>query len=661
MRRFFTIFIAVLLCAALAAPAQLPAASSGDTPAQAAKHKGKKRCGKGKKRSHKSGKCVKTKKKKCAKGKRRSKKTGRCIPIPGKPGTPAPGRPRLEPFDYLKNLNLTVPKFKEFETISLNLPVPGGETMYVEVTKPKGATNVGVIMEASGYHGTLYGREGTRILPLPLNKNKEPLGLKGYFPQFGYAVLMMDLRGTGKSGGCLDHLGPNDKSDIKAVVEWAATQPWSNGRVGLVGHSYVGSTPQVAAAGNPKGLVTIVPSAGLAKIWDHQFHGGVPWNAQFLGPIEAYAQLAAQSDLPEQFSPVSEVSGNGPTGDGFGANLDDTGCGFTNTALNAGPSQYWGQVEAWHKARDHAKAAAEWPGHVFLVHGVNDQAARVTSMLWFGGRGARPGDKLWMGQWDHGIGCCPNQRGMQWTEALHAWFDRQLLQRDVDTGPPVEIYLNDQVTEPGAIPKRQEIYTSEGWPGPQKLIDFGAGGDGTLVQGKPGPEGSISFQGDPQGYATSTDDTGRAEFVTPPATQEMLFIGEPQLDLVVSTVGQRPDIVANLFDVAPSGEKRRISTFAINPLLRDSYESPSPVVPLLPMRMKAASWFIAHKWRPGHRLMLRVSASDDDHLPFGAVDARIEVLGGDDGTVLKLPQVDSPKYYKDAFPVGPPPKTGGPE
>ena len=656
MRRFFTIVLAVLLCAAVAAPAQLPAASDGP-PAQAAKHKGKKRCGKGKTRSHKSGKCVKAKKKKCAKGKRRSKKTGRCIPIPGKPGTPAPGRPRLEPFDYLKNANLTVPKFKDIETVVADFTSPDGTDIYVEVIKPKGATNLGVILEASPYHGTLYDRTGSRILPVPLGKDKKPLGLAGYFPQFGYAVVMMDLRGTGKSGGCLDHLGPNDQADLKAVVEWAATQPWSNGRVGMVGHSYVGSTPQFAAMSNPKGLVTIVPSAGLAAMWDHQFHGGVPWNAQFAGPYAGYSVLAMDADLP----PVGPHPQGGNTGDDFLGHPAQTGCGFTNLAANAGPSQYWGQVEDYHRERDATKQSIEWPGHVFLAHGVNDQAARITSMLWFGRRGARPGDKLWIGQWNHGIGCCPNQRGMQWTEALHAWFDRQLLQRDVDTGPPVEVYLNDQGTAAAAVPKRQEIYTSLGWPGPQKLIDFGAGGDGTLVQGKPGPEGSIAFQGDPQGYLTSTDDTGRAEFISAPATQEMLFVGEPQLELVVATIGQRPDIVANLFDVAASGEKRRISTFAINPLLRNGYDTVAPVVPALPMRMKAASWFIAHKLRPGHRLMLRVSASDADHLPFGAADPQIEVLGGDAGTVLKLPQVEAPKYYKDAFPVGQAPNTGGPE
>ena len=64
-------------------------------------------------------------------------------------------------------------------------------------------------------------------------------------------------------------------------------------------------------------------------------------------------------------------------------------------------------------------------------------------MDWFTRRGGRPGDKPWIGQWDHGSGCCPTRRGIQWTYALHAWFDKQLAQRDVDTGPPVELFMSD--------------------------------------------------------------------------------------------------------------------------------------------------------------------------------------------------------------------------
>ena len=45
--------------------------------------------------------------------------------------------------------------------------------------------------------------------------------------QRGYSYVMVDLRGFGGSSGCLDWGGPGEQSDVKAAVEWAASQPWS--------------------------------------------------------------------------------------------------------------------------------------------------------------------------------------------------------------------------------------------------------------------------------------------------------------------------------------------------------------------------------------------------------------------------------------------------
>ena len=174
------------------------------------------------------------------------------------------------PADYLKTKKLSPPVHATTRNV-VRLPAYDGAELYLEITRPTTAGRHPVILESSPYHGTLADRDGTRILPGPKDADGKPIGLTGYFAPRGYAVVMMDLRGTGRSGGCLDHLGPKDARDLKQVVEWAAAQDWSNGKVGMTGHSYVGSTPAVAAAQNPNGLATIVPSAGLASMYDHQF------------------------------------------------------------------------------------------------------------------------------------------------------------------------------------------------------------------------------------------------------------------------------------------------------------------------------------------------------------------------------------------------------
>jgi uncharacterized protein len=651
LARLFTLLVVVLTIVALAMPATVPAARGGAAPATSAKKKKKKATCK-----KKSTKKSKHKKKSCAKHKKKKRK--KKIGVPGTPAPPA--ALDLRPRDYTKITGLTQPVFTNIEKVTQMLPMADGTDIYLEISKPKGQNNLGVILEASPYHGTIYPRTGTRILPLPLGKDGNPLGLVGYFPPRGYAVVMMDLRGTGKSAGCLDHLGPKDQSDLKEVIEWAAKQPWSNGRVGMLGHSYVGSTPIIATKLNPKGLVTIVPSAGLPAMYDHQFQAGVPFNLQWAGPIEAYLDLSIIRELPPGLNSQDDPSGlviGGETGDDFGNHPQDTLCGAQQSAITAGPaSQYFGQEAQWHKDRDAAKEAAAWPGHVFLVHGTHDQAARISNMYWFTAR-HRDGDKLFIGQWDHGIGCCPNQRGIQWTEALHAWFDRQLLMKDVDTGPPVEAYLNDNSDDATSIGARKEIVTAAKWPLPSHMADFSTAASGALDEGAPGGGGSVTFTGDPQGFS-DPDATGNVAFMSKPFTKDMLFLGTPTLDLSVSTIGQRTDLIVNVYDVSGDGSKRRLSQFAMNPLLRNGIDQLAPVTPGQQMSLKPPGFPMAHHLKPGHVLMLRVQVSDPDKVPFGGIDPQVTVFYGQGGTILHVPDVDEPTYFPDTAPRGSKPAGG---
>src|SRR5919106_4523574 len=265
------------------------------------------------------------------------------------------------PVDYTKTEGLSQPAFADIMREQIYVPMADGKRLYVEVVRPRGAGRRPVILEASPYHGTLADRDGTRILPDPRDEEGRSIGLTGYFAPRGYAVVMVDLRGTGRSEGCLDHIGDADASDLKRIVEWAATRAWSNGRVGMTGHSYVGSTPSVAAAQRPQGLKTIVPSAGLASMYHHQFQAGVPYFLQWVGPMEAYEQLAIERKLPG--------------GDDFGNNMQETGCGLPNSSATAGEEQLSGAYNAWHAQRDHEAGVITAPIPIFLVHGVNDNAA----------------------------------------------------------------------------------------------------------------------------------------------------------------------------------------------------------------------------------------------------------------------------------------------
>ena len=67
------------------------------------------------------------------------------------------------------------------------------------------------------------------------------------FVEDGYAVAVVNVRGTGTSGGCFDMGGPREQRDQAHLVDWLARQPWGNGRVGMLGHSYPFYTSWMAA------------------------------------------------------------------------------------------------------------------------------------------------------------------------------------------------------------------------------------------------------------------------------------------------------------------------------------------------------------------------------------------------------------------------------
>ncbi|MFL5845307.1 MAG: CocE/NonD family hydrolase [Solirubrobacteraceae bacterium] len=74
----------------------------------------------------------------------------------------------------------------------------------------------------------------------------------------GYARINTDVRGSGKSGGALCLLCDREQQDVYDVVEGAAKQPWSNGKVALYGYSYSAITSLLGAAKQPPHLRAIV-------------------------------------------------------------------------------------------------------------------------------------------------------------------------------------------------------------------------------------------------------------------------------------------------------------------------------------------------------------------------------------------------------------------
>ena len=550
-------------------------------------------------------------------------------------------------FDYVANASTLSQPTYETERTAHEVQAHDGINLYVEIEMPANApegTRFPVILEASPYHGTIATRIGDRILPHPRVGN-EPIGLSGYFAPRGYAVAFMNLRGMGRSEGCLDHLGGNDAKDLKTVIEWLADQPWSNGKVGMAGHSYVGATQVVAAAQNPRGLVTIVPSAGLSRMYDHQFQLGVPYFLQYAGPQWAYPYLSTLRHLPD--AGVNEPVQGGEMGDNFGNDMQYAGCGWTQSAFTAGQGQVTGQAGSWHAARDWGDAAARWNGDVFMVHGVNDNAARIPNAEWFfQDREPRSTDKVWLGQWDHSSSQM-NFRHMQWTTALHAWFDSRLMGLDVETGPPVEVFVNDAA----AIGAMQEVFTTTTWPGEGETIElFANAGDDSLSPTAPEAAGTKTYTSAASSGLVNSQPNGTfVEFTSAPFEEDTLLLGSPpQVKLHASITGQRLNMITTLYAVS-DGTRRAINYCAINPELRNGIYTSAPVIPAQEMLLEPQCFTIGSIVRAGEQLVFRVGAQSPHHLGTWTADAQVTIHTGPGKTSLSLPAVTNPVLHDDVL------------
>ncbi|HIG03832.1 MAG TPA: CocE/NonD family hydrolase [Candidatus Poseidoniales archaeon] len=97
--------------------------------------------------------------------------------------------------------------------------------------------------------------------------------IENYVPH-GFAVAQVSVFGTGDSNHCMDLMGTDEQRGIDAAVTWLGTQGWANGKVGIIGKSYDGSTPWQAATFVNEYLATIVPMSGLIGVHDLMWKNG---------------------------------------------------------------------------------------------------------------------------------------------------------------------------------------------------------------------------------------------------------------------------------------------------------------------------------------------------------------------------------------------------
>ncbi|VCU71696.1 Cocaine esterase [Pigmentiphaga humi] len=192
-----------------------------------------------------------------------------------------------------------------------------GIRLYVDIIRPKGNGPFPVILTFSPYgkHGLkkflLNGGSGVPegwVSKYAVWEGPDP----DYFCRHGYAVVNADARGSWYSEGDMTIWSEQEAQDGHDLIEWCAAQPWSTGKVGMSGVSYLSIVQWRIAATNPPHLAAFNPWEGWTDCYrERAYHGGIPetnmvrwaqWSTSFsLTRSEEFVEMAKEFPLDNAY------------------------------------------------------------------------------------------------------------------------------------------------------------------------------------------------------------------------------------------------------------------------------------------------------------------------------------------------------------------------
>jgi uncharacterized protein len=501
---------------------------------------------------------------------------------------------------------------------------------------------------------TYPSNDGSTIAPgrFPVVLSMTPYGRDGVcgcpgqttYASRGFVQAVADVRGTGGSEGNLDgnYFSPREQRDGYDLVEWFGTQPWSTGKVGMAGGSYVGITQFLTAEQQPPHLAAIVPEVSLSDVYRDAFtFDGIPdqfFNTQYIavqgGPGLASGDVGEPgasgsntdtnpADLPQQIQ------------DTAGAKADQAQGTPIVLDYLARPND-----DDWYHERSPYYRVDKITVPVLIFDGWRDGAFVRGDTEMFEHLARRHGvdTRLNIDPCTH-KGCGPpfdaqSPPGVEDPQALEfAFLDEHL--RGSDTRPqpaPVRVYLQpsgpylDEQSWPPAQTRFQRLYLRAG----------------SLAPAAPSGEGSESYFTNPTaGLSMAFDSYGtiaispyvptdqRAEdeqgltWRTAPQARAERLVGPLELHLAASSTATDTDWVARLSDVAPDGSESVITEGALRASHRalDSARSttgspyhletdPQPIEAGKTYAFDVAIIPTAYELAPGHSLQLRLTTDD---------------------------------------------------
>ena len=399
----------------------------------------------------------------------------------------------------------------------------------------------------------------------------------------GYAYVIVDLPGTGGSGGCWDWGGPRERGGTKAAVEWAAQQPWSTGKVALFGKSYDGWTGLMGIAEQPEGLAAVISMEPVFAGYNYLYNNRVRFSNSLLTPVSFTQHDLAQgaSDDTQEYT----INSNR-------AEVDYPGCHVyepTLQQLEDPNSNYW-------RARNLLLAVRGADTPLFLTQGYLESNTKPDAAFDFWNLLDGEDNRAWFGMFNHFRGYEQVASGPN--------AGRYYTGRDTFLDEAVEFL--DQHLKGGKETKEPAVEVQQGPDGRWRAEEAWPPADMRMFK-TPLTAGTYDDDGSNRGTGSGSG-TG-IWTVSAPLTRSVHLAGEPVVEAVVQST-PRANFVGNVSDIDPDGKAVLLSRGTT--MLNGSDPITGPERVQLPLY--GNDWVI----EKGHRIGVLVSGANSEwwvHVP----------------------------------------------
>lgn len=444
---------------------------------------------------------------------------------------------------------------------------------------------------------SIYLPSGTGPWPVVLSRTPygkdqgDPAKAAQTYTAAGYARVLQDSRGKGKSQGVYRPFA-DDLEDGYDTIEWAARQPWSNGKVGMVGTSALGiATYNAAMSGAPHLVAAFVTAARGFTPPD----GGVP-----MQHLEDWSRRQGVEARPVPRPTFRIVPAE-----------------FGPRDLRAYPNKIavpFYSVGGWYD---------------IFEKGILDA---FTFLQTEGAPSIRQKNKLMVGAFGHGNLSgelkYPSEGGSIAMGDPVRWFDYWL--KGVDNGvlaePAVRYFVMGDTMDPSA--PGNVWRTADSWPPNATVTPYYLAPNNRLVTTAPGGNQRASYVYDPKDPAPTAGgnnlglDRGPMDqravstrkdvlkFETEPLAQPVEIAGPLSADLVVTTDAPDTDFMVKLVDVYPNGYEAIVNDGAFRLRYAHGYDKYVRATPGQQYTISVNLWATALVFNAGHKIAVHVTSSN---------------------------------------------------